>query len=592
MKIQPRLVKDLLIALFLMTMGFEAGLSQSLEKENISVIPFSGWSGGNSQVYSNSLTDKLSSKIINSNRFNVIDRSHLELILEEQRLQLTGLIDENTAMEIGKLLGIHKLVLGSFTRNTSEYHPAEYKDGKKTKDAYYSAEVDAVIKMLDMETSLYLQSADASAPGRGATMEIAYQNAIEAIADNILNKFVEYFKIDAFILGVNKSVISLDRGSELGIKPGMTFGIYAKTKMEYKGQQTLTADDAPIGYLKITSTEPGSSLGKLIGDFKGIQTGFLVRESKAQVKVESRIIEKKFSKIIINAGTDVGIKVGSTFDVIKRGKDLIDPITHEVYGTRTKTVGLVYIYEAGPGFSRGKIIDGIYSVRKDMLLKESDRIAAKPGISFSYGLVSTTYEMNGYSGPVNVHDTYTGTHYVDVNYSTIKLRSTLAMNYQLDVYVRNLFSNYYFGLNAGYLRPNKYINAGNFGIYLARHLSILPELLYLTPRLGGGIAFAGQTLPNDLVKEISDNQSTSLRSLGFDSYAGLSAQIKLGSVFIYSEVRYSSLAFNSWTYDVKTGEKDNNGNDLTESIDAPNEIVLIHNIAFPMNVRVGISCEF
>ena len=46
------------------------------ELENITVLPFEGWTGNAraAREYQNALTDKIATKIIQSHRFNVIDR--------------------------------------------------------------------------------------------------------------------------------------------------------------------------------------------------------------------------------------------------------------------------------------------------------------------------------------------------------------------------------------------------------------------------------------------------------------------------------------------------------------------------------------
>ena len=48
--------------------------------------------------------------LVKEGRFDVIERSLLNKILEEQKLSLSGVIDESTATEIGKLLGVSDLI--------------------------------------------------------------------------------------------------------------------------------------------------------------------------------------------------------------------------------------------------------------------------------------------------------------------------------------------------------------------------------------------------------------------------------------------------------------------------------------------------
>ena len=67
-------------------------------------------------------SEMLTTALIQSNRFQVLERSQLDKILEEQALELTGTIDEETAVDVGKLLGIDAIVVGStrFLKNKIE----------------------------------------------------------------------------------------------------------------------------------------------------------------------------------------------------------------------------------------------------------------------------------------------------------------------------------------------------------------------------------------------------------------------------------------------------------------------------------------
>ena len=70
---------------FLVMLCFGLLFSDNLEKERISVLPFTGWGGQNAKL-TNSLTDKIVTRIIKSHRFTVIDRQNLKQIMEEHKL--------------------------------------------------------------------------------------------------------------------------------------------------------------------------------------------------------------------------------------------------------------------------------------------------------------------------------------------------------------------------------------------------------------------------------------------------------------------------------------------------------------------------
>ena len=69
----------------------------------------------------------LTSALVESGRFKVVERSPevIESILKEQKLSLSGVIDSNTAVSVGKLLGAQSVVIGEVSdfgiRKTGSY---------------------------------------------------------------------------------------------------------------------------------------------------------------------------------------------------------------------------------------------------------------------------------------------------------------------------------------------------------------------------------------------------------------------------------------------------------------------------------------
>lgn len=63
------------------------------------------------------ITDLLTSRLVNSGKFEVLERAQLDRIMREHALNLSGVIDERTAAEVGKLIGATTLISG----NVSNY---------------------------------------------------------------------------------------------------------------------------------------------------------------------------------------------------------------------------------------------------------------------------------------------------------------------------------------------------------------------------------------------------------------------------------------------------------------------------------------
>jgi len=70
-------------------------------------------------VVSDWVQRSLEKLLVNSRRFRVVTRIHLDKIFEEQRFQLSGHVDDETKASIGRILGARFMVVPTITRNNT-----------------------------------------------------------------------------------------------------------------------------------------------------------------------------------------------------------------------------------------------------------------------------------------------------------------------------------------------------------------------------------------------------------------------------------------------------------------------------------------
>ena len=87
-------------------------------KEKYSTVAFSRIQGTLDQETVNELIDFTNVAIVKGRGFKVIDRSKIQLILNEQKFNLTGMVSSDTYKELGKLLGVDMFLYGRGYQDT------------------------------------------------------------------------------------------------------------------------------------------------------------------------------------------------------------------------------------------------------------------------------------------------------------------------------------------------------------------------------------------------------------------------------------------------------------------------------------------
>jgi len=229
------------------------------------------------------LAAMLTSALVNSGQFVVLERAELKEVLSEQELKAGGLVNRETGPKLGKLAGVQFLIYGAvtefgaqdkgggFSLGVGGFGGLPFKLGGATESA--SGKVAMDVRVVDTTTGEVLESHTVS-------------EAIES---------------SAFNLSAGYSGISLG-GDQ-----------FEKTPL---GEATRGAIKKAVAAIISTSR-------------KTPWTG--------------RVVDFDGGEIYVNAGKRSGIKKGDMFMVERVVKTFTDPVTGQVLGTRKKELGLVKI---------------------------------------------------------------------------------------------------------------------------------------------------------------------------------------------------------------------------------------------------------
>jgi curli biogenesis system outer membrane secretion channel CsgG len=191
------------IVLFIMIICFTlvfSNLSFSQELPRIAVVGITstapGYIWSSDSPLSQGATDLMVNALLNTNRFRVFDRAKLDAILQEQGFQhFSGLVDQTTAVKLGKMIGVDSILTGSITNiNFKEIGIIQI---GPSMIGPYSVMVVMTIRIIDVTTGEILFStvqkekvSKSGVIGVSHEQEVAILSAVELICDKVVLNFV------------------------------------------------------------------------------------------------------------------------------------------------------------------------------------------------------------------------------------------------------------------------------------------------------------------------------------------------------------------------------------------------------------------
>jgi hypothetical protein len=210
---------------------------QVAERLSLTVLPFE-----QKDAISNaglSFQNNLMDALVNQNRFRMIERDKLDLILNEQKLSRTALIDKGTALRLGKLAAAASIITGSIV---------ETRTG-----------IEIVGRLIDTETSEVLDTEDVYDERKDLQTQ-------KDLAEGMAVKFHREFPlIDGTVIQQKGQFIFTDLGQDK-IKPQRRLLVYREEPINHPVTgKVLGTDNEIIGRAKVVQVMQEMSKAEMIG---------------------------------------------------------------------------------------------------------------------------------------------------------------------------------------------------------------------------------------------------------------------------------------------------------------------------------------
>jgi len=235
----------------------------------------------------------LSTALVESGQFTVVERTRLSSVMMEQELAASNMLKADGAPEVGQLLGAQYLVMGEVTEFTEEAKRSAFSIGIGNGDRRL-----------------------ALAPGKREGKVAIDVRVVNASTGEVVKAFHVSEKVKARAFSV-----------------------------------TLEQDDISLGHSQLANTALGQAARAAINE---VAQKFATTAAKEPWR--GAVVDYDQYGIAINAGRKSGVKVGDAFQVRRIAKILTDPATGRVLGKRAYNVGEIKIMQIEDHLAFGEYI--------------------------------------------------------------------------------------------------------------------------------------------------------------------------------------------------------------------------------------------
>ena len=192
---------------------------------------------------------------VKEGRFEVIERKLLGEVLEEQQMVEAGIVNQETASEIGKLLGVKVIISGSVAK--------------------IGQMVEVNARIVDVSSASIITAESVS------STEV---NSLRGLVAEMAQKIMKNFPLEGYIAHRINGEVVIDLGRRAGVKEGMVFLVYREGDVvkHPKTGEILYVSKIKTGLIEITGIQDKISTGVILeeSDSEKIAYGNLVKSTK------------------------------------------------------------------------------------------------------------------------------------------------------------------------------------------------------------------------------------------------------------------------------------------------------------------------
>jgi curli biogenesis system outer membrane secretion channel CsgG len=256
------------------------------EKIRVGIVRFDSKASGVSPRQAEIITDIFTGALVGSQKITLLERQQIDKIGAELRIGQSGLVDSDTAAEIGKLAGLQYMLMGSVTELNEKVSKSELPIGDFTLTSItHEARTTIDIRVIDVATGetrfadretgyakesasdMVIDKIEISGVEFGGLSARAIEEAAFRLSHRLRSGLVDEY---SQVIDVEGNEILIDAGTNTRTKEGMLYLVFADgDTVRDRDGNAIAKKKIPLAVLKVKDVENAYSTCSVAEPSKG-----------------------------------------------------------------------------------------------------------------------------------------------------------------------------------------------------------------------------------------------------------------------------------------------------------------------------------
>jgi TolB-like protein len=232
--------KLVLTIAFILLIAFLSGAQADFKKIKIAVLDFQlQGKGFETEDMGQIVSEWLITAFVKEGRFEVVERRLLNKLLDEQKLVMTGMIDESSATQLGKMLGVKVIIAGSVMK--------------------LQKVIEVNARIIDVESASIIAA---------ETIRSTTAMRLENLMGQMAEKIIKDFPLEGYVVNRHGNTVTIDLGKLAGVKKTMKFIVFREGQIikHPKTGEVLDVEHIQTGIIEIDRVRKKISTGTIIDE--------------------------------------------------------------------------------------------------------------------------------------------------------------------------------------------------------------------------------------------------------------------------------------------------------------------------------------